>query len=333
MADKAHIETDKRIAEVEKELSARYKKAENALYSSFIGFGKTIQDKAKKLLDAISKAENDIEKRKAKAEYQRFIKKDILGSKKFKNLATQMSLYLYDVNSNVAEYTNAQMPSVYALNYNYIGRNLDKDTPDYTFKPITDKDAELYSGMAQYNVSKSKDTKWNEKNIKKAVTVGGLLALGVNEIFKRTSKSVASKNYNSAVMNNSGQLSYAENYARLDSMRRASDEGFKRKKVWRAMLDNRTRDSHARLDGVAIPLGQKFDNGLLQPRDRNGTPEEVCNCRCSLWYDVGQSRSKTRVARQGEVTGSYKKSSSFKGTKSIEVPNMTYEEWKKWRMK
>ncbi len=331
MADKAHIETDKRIAEVEKELSARYKKAENALYSYFSEFGKTIQDKAKKLLDAISKAESDTEKRKAKAEYQQFIKKDILGSKKFKNLATQMSVYLYDVNSSVADFANAQMPSVYALNYNYIGKNLDKDTPDYTFKPITEKDAELYSGMVQYNVSKSKDIKWNEKNIKKAVTVGGLLALGVNEIFKRTSKSVARKNYNSAVMNSAGQLSYAENYARLDSMYRASDEGFERKKVWDAVNDNRTRDSHAMLDGVAIPLDEQFDNGLLEPRDPNGAPEEICNCRCTITYDVGQSKGKTMSARQGEVTGSYKKSSSFKGTKSIEVPKMSYEEWKKWR--
>ena len=333
MADKAHIETDKRIAEVEKELSARYQKAEKALYSSFSVFGKTIQDKAKRLLDAIYKAENDTGKRKAKAEYQRFIKKDILGSKKFKKLATQMSLYLYDVNSNVAQFANAQMPSVYALNYNYIGKNLDKDTPDYTFKPITNKEAELYSGMVQYNVSKSKDVQWNEKNIKKAVVVGGLLALGVNEIFKRTSKSIASKNYNSAVMNSSGQLSYAENYARLDSMRRASDEGFERKKVWVATLDNRTRHTHARLDGKEIALDEKFDNGLYEPRDPNGTPEEICNCRCTITYSVGQSKATSRSAREGEVSGSYKKSSSFKGTQSVEVSNMTYGEWKKWRMK
>jgi uncharacterized protein with gpF-like domain len=103
------------------------------------------------------------------------------------------------------------------------------------------------------------------------------------------------------------------------------------KKIWIATLDNRTRHTHAMLDGKDVALDKLFDNGLMRPRDPNGVPEEVCNCRCSLKYGVGQSTGKTRSSRLGTVTGSYKKSSSFKGTTSQEIANMSYEEWMKWR--
>ena len=97
-------------------------------------------------------------------------------------------------------------------------------------------------------------------------------------------------------------------------------------------VDNRTRHSHAALDGKEIPLDGIFDNGCSRPRDPNGRPEEICNCRCSLKYvRVGGEKGQTRSARQGEVTGSYKKSSSFKGTKSVEVENIPYKEFMKWR--
>ena len=120
--------------------------------------------------------------------------------------------------------------------------------------------------------------------------------------------------------------------ARLDGMYRAEYLGNKMHKAWIATADNRTRDSHASLDGKEIPLDKIFDNGCSRPRDPNGTPAEICNCRCSLKYvDVGGERGQTRSARQGEVTGSYKKSSSFKGTKSIEISNMSYEEFMRWR--
>ena len=132
-------------------------------------------------------------------------------------------------------------------------------------------------------------------------------------------------------MHNSGMGTDAENKARLDGMYRAEDMGNEMTKVWIATLDNRTRDSHAMLDGASVPLDDVFDNGLERPRDPNGDPAEICNCRCSLKYGVGQTMGKTRSARYGDVSGSYKKSSSFKDTQSEEIANMSYGEWMKWR--
>lgn len=50
---------------------------------------------------------------------------------------------------------------------------------------------------------------------------------------------------------------------------------------WIAANDDRTRDSHAEVDGEIIPMGGKYSNGLGYPGDMSGPIEEWINCRCS----------------------------------------------------
>jgi hypothetical protein len=217
------------------------------------------------------------------------------------------------------------------LNYNYINAEMAKDIDGFKPQEITDTEAEKYSGYTQQTVDRKKDMDWNKDNLKKSVLAGSLLLLGAYAIMKRSANSAVERNRNSASMHNSGMGTDAENKARLDGMYRASDIGVKVRKQWQATLDNRTRHTHAMLDGKDVALDELFDNGLKYPRDPNGVPEEVCNCRCRLRYVTPYTNAQTRSARQGEVRGSYKKDSSFRGTKSIEIENMSYAEWMRWR--
>lgn len=50
---------------------------------------------------------------------------------------------------------------------------------------------------------------------------------------------------------------------------------------WIAADDDRTRESHAEINGEIIPLGGTYSNGLEYPGDTNGDIEEWINCRCS----------------------------------------------------
>ena len=50
---------------------------------------------------------------------------------------------------------------------------------------------------------------------------------------------------------------------------------------WIAANDDRTRDSHAMVDGEIIPIDGKYSNGLAFPGDTSGPIEEWINCRCS----------------------------------------------------
>jgi hypothetical protein len=315
---------------MEKRLSAIYSRAEKTVQKKMADYAKSIDEKSAELLQAYKDAETEDEKRKAKKAYIRFYRQ-VVKSKEFISLSANVADDLYKANMEASAYINSQTPSIYALNYNYINAEMAKDIDGFTPQEITDTEAEKYSGYTQQTVDSKKDTDWNKDNLKKSVLAGSLLLLGAYAIMKRSANGAVEKNRNSASMHNSGMGTDAENKARLDGMYRAEDMGNSIKKIWIATLDNRTRHSHAMLDGKDVALDELFDNGLMRPRDPNGVPEEVCNCRCSLKYGVGQSMGKTRSSRLGTVTGSYKDDRSFKGTTSQEIANMSYKEWMKWR--
>ncbi len=51
---------------------------------------------------------------------------------------------------------------------------------------------------------------------------------------------------------------------------------------WVAASDDRTRDTHADVNGEIIPIDGEFSNGLAYPGDTNGPLEEWINCRCRV---------------------------------------------------
>ena len=330
MADTAHIKTDEKLEEMEKRLSAIYSRAEKTVQEKMADYAKSIDEKPAELLKAYKDAETEDEKRKAKKAYIRFYRK-LVKRKEFMSLSATVADELYKANVEASAYINSQTPSIYALNYNYINAEMAKDIDGFKSQKITEAEAEKYSGYTQQTIDRKKDTEWNKDSLKKSVIAGSLLLLGASAIMKRSANSAVEKNRNYASMHSNGMGTDAENKARIDGMYRAEDMGNSITKIWIATLDNRTRDAHADRDGEEIALDDEFAPGLTRPRDPNGAPEEICNCRCSLKYGVGQSKGKTRSSRLGTVTGSYKYPSSFKGTTSEEIANMTYEEWMKWR--
>lgn len=52
-------------------------------------------------------------------------------------------------------------------------------------------------------------------------------------------------------------------------------------KTWRTHSAN-PRSAHAALNGQTVPVGETFSNGAMWPGDQSLTPEESCNCRCSI---------------------------------------------------
>lgn len=71
-------------------------------------------------------------------------------------------------------------------------------------------------------------------------------------------------------------------HAASDAQYKAKEKGANIVKQWDAALDSHTRDSHARVDGEIVELGETFSNGLEYPGDPKGGADEVVNCRCAL---------------------------------------------------
>src|SRR5690606_29436463 len=61
----------------------------------------------------------------------------------------------------------------------------------------------------------------------------------------------------------------------------ARESGLVVKRQWLATLDDRTRASHARINGETIDgTDSRYSNGLLHPGDPSGPARETVRCRC-----------------------------------------------------
>ena len=59
-------------------------------------------------------------------------------------------------------------------------------------------------------------------------------------------------------------------------------------KIWRAVMDEKTRDTHFYLNGIKVAIDADFysASGASAPEPRKfGVGEEDCNCRCTLRYE------------------------------------------------
>lgn len=69
----------------------------------------------------------------------------------------------------------------------------------------------------------------------------------------------------------------------------AKELGVPMNKIWIATMDNRTRDTHAAVNGQTVDMSAPFNVGGVPmecPGDPDGLPEDIINCRCTLAYEV-----------------------------------------------
>lgn len=349
MNDRAHKETDREIERINKYIAKLYNAARKGIVKDYTAFVEFIKKESDELLKAIKSAESNTDRIKAKMVYRKFFQKLIRDNELYQKSENEAKKRLYAANTAAVNLVNKKTAKIYAQNYNQTGKGIQEDLYyleeydvngiDYSwwydFTPVEEEEADKYGRITRQEVSEKKDNLWNEQNIRSAILTAALLGLSAKDVVKRTANVVTEKNYNVAVRQVSDTMTDAENKGRLDSMYRADDEGFSVKKYWIATLDNRTRETHQEYDGMKpVELDYEYAPGLKRPRDPDCSDlSEVCNCRCTLQYDMGHGRSSTRAAREGDVHGSYKKASSFTGTHSKTVADMTYKEWMKWRSK
>ena len=80
-------------------------------------------------------------------------------------------------------------------------------------------------------------------------------------------------------------------------------------KVWISAHDEKVRTTHELNDTISnrrpLPINKSYPNGLMFPKDPNGPPEEVINCRCVESYVSGTKFAKMlggRVHRKVRLT-------------------------------
>jgi SPP1 gp7 family putative phage head morphogenesis protein len=98
-----------------------------------------------------------------------------------------------------------------------------------------------------------------------------------------------------------------------DAAERAHQNGVVMLKEWNSMHDQRVRDRHKHLDGKKIPVDEVFKSGSDRAKAPGLflRPENSINCRCFLSYSV------ERIEK----------------VDAKELEGMTFEQWKKERLK
>lgn len=323
------MQADREISRVQRKIRPVFTKLKKNISGNQDSLAGLFEGRAEAIREDYEKAGSAEDRRELKKQYVRAVQ-SVIATKAYRKVEQSIVDILKKADTDAMTVIEGEKYGIYAENYNRIGNSLKKDLIGYAFKKIDAEDAE-YADLTDRKLDSRKLDKWNRSRLRSTIKSGSLSMLAAKALAAYAVGNIIKSNLRMCDGQAEGMAVDARTLGELDSMHRADDEGYEILKVWMAVLDNRTRESHAELDGVAIPLNETFDNGCDRPRDPKGSLEETINCRCDLGYDTGERRNRKRAAREGIVTGSYKKDSSFRGTKTVQVPDMTYREWQRWR--
>jgi SPP1 gp7 family putative phage head morphogenesis protein len=202
----------------------------------------------------------------------------------------------YDERAN--ELINGHAKSVFVSQYNYgvrevkdaLGNKVDTSAlsfslvDEHTVNRLVKEDIKLLPKIDDDGKSKKKRKKWNEQKLQSALTQGILQGDPIDKMAKRL-LTVEKMTSGQAVRTARTMTTSAENGGRMASYHDAEEMGIEMMKTWVATLDDRTRDAHAELDGVTIPVEEPFRNSIgdiMFPADPDADGENVYNCRCTL---------------------------------------------------
>ena len=248
-------------------------------------------------------AEEDEEMRKlylegkiTKDEYRAWRQKKMLSGKHWTDLRDQVVERIHDANKTAEQIINDETPKTYTRNYNHAQYEGDVNV-GVSFE-LTNENAvkqALKSNHVTFKTVKindSKDTRYTQERLTNELVSGIVQGKTWRELAK-SYQNVLNGSYSQAVRSARTSYTSAQNSGRLDSFERFERAGIKVLKEWMSTKDERTRESHAQLNGVRVAVKEKFPNGLLYPGDPEGSPCEVYNCRCKLVsFFPGSSRDR-----------------------------------------
>ena len=292
--DKLRKESDKQLKKIEDELESIYKDAEGDLRDKWDKYmsraEKRLEGAENALQEAIKGGDEDkiAAARAALAQKKQSV---LMRDKQFSEMVDAVTDRMAHVNQLAADYVNGQMPSVYRYNYNGSLREVQDEAESggisgIAFNMIDDATVKRMAKRGEVTLPKRKidvpaDKAWNKKALNAQMLQGIIQGESIPQISKRL-QNVTDMDKNAAIRNARTMTTEAENGGRLASMEEAEEMGLEYEKTWVSTHDERTRISHALIDGETVPLDEPFSNGLMFPADPSGPPEEVYNCRCSI---------------------------------------------------
>lgn len=317
--------TEELLEELEKRIHQTYKQAHSEMQDKIDAYFSRLKERdgeQKALLDA---------GKITKQEYEQWRLAQIARGKRYEALRDEYAQRMTAANQQAAAYINDQTPGIYSLNQNYAAYTIERISGNVGFTLI---DEQTVRRLIQENpdlfyrpaIDTPLDTVWNRKKLTAELCSGILQGESIGQIADRF-QNVSDMNRTSALRNARTAVTNAQNAGRQASYDRAKAMGLPQRKYWMATKDLKTRESHRKMDGVAVELDGWFTTPLgsvmQYPGDRNGKPVDYYNCRCTVSTREKEGiEAETRMMRvRDPVTG-----------ENVLVQEMTYQEWYAWKM-
>lgn len=290
MADQAHIETDRILAEKEEELAAFYAELAEKLGAKqamlFRDYYRQL-DGMKSRLDEGSIDED---------EFKDWLRKQASKPSVTKGVQ-ELASEVVRADQKAATIINGSLAAIFILNLSWAAEKLQKqfeadvstkivryDTPEAIAKLFREaaEQRKQFKAYKESVINTAKDYKFYEQQVKAVVDYGVRTGATEHELGEMLHK-IAGTAEDAARRHVRTYYTSTENLSRLDYALELADQGYKIEKKWIATSDRRTRDSHRDIDGTTQDVHDEFGNGLQFPGDfDSGKPEEYWNCRCCL---------------------------------------------------
>ena len=337
MADYGSRLADKAIDQLTRKLREVYRKAAVDLQKGFADFQKRHAVKGKEMFDKLVNGEI------TQAEYHRWMKNEVFTGKLWQKKVDSAVKMLDTANIQSSKIIRKDKMLVFAENYNYEAYKLEKKLGGavnftlYNERAVEKLIKKKPKMLPEWKIKERKDYAWNRQKVENSITQGIIQGKPIDKITDDLVENLCTANDNKMRLFARTAVTGAQNAGRLAQMDDAEEMGIRVKKRWVATLDNRTRDTHAELDGQEVdkdePFTVRLDDGteaeIMFPGDPSCRyPELVYNCRCTMEevYE-GIDRHSVRRAYYDEDDEEYEEGRR----KSYLVEDMTYDEWKKWK--
>lgn len=305
MSDKAHRQTDKKLSKMEQHIKEIYAQAEGDMRAKWEEFMENAEKRTEQLRERYNnalKGNDPKEIQEAKAALQQRLEYVTFRNEQYRKMVEQMAANYEHANEIALAYINGHLPDVYALNYNYIGKDIENKigrnvqkafSKGYSFTLVDQHTVYLLatkdkSLLPTKKVNIPKDLRWNTKQINAQVMQGILQGESMHKIAKRL-QNVTDMTSAAAIRNARTMVTGAENNGRMHAAGDAIKKGVVMKKCWLATHDERTRAWHSDLNGKEVENDEPFENDygkIMYPGDPHAHPANVYNCRCTLTYTV-----------------------------------------------
>lgn len=318
--DAGQAETNKLIEKVEKRVNKEYSQATKDMQKKLNDYLKSFESKDKAMQKQL--ADGLITEK----QYKDWRYGQIMVGKRWQEQLDVLSKDLENSRQIALNIVSGELPSAYAIGHNYGTYLVESGTSlntsytlynrDTVSKLIKDRPKLLpdptKGSKTQKALQEKRIQKWSKAKMTSAIAQGVLQGEAIPKIASRL-RNVTDMSYRASIRNARTMLTSSENLGRQASFERAQDMGIEMEKQWLATLDDRTRDSHALMDGERVPLDENFSNGLEYPADPSGEPEEIYNCRCTLVT---------------AIKGFEKALTDFDLSENEKLHGMSYDEWK-----